>query len=152
MELIKLDLILMRPLFIGILLIVSGSSALAQSKTDMCSFLKNLKFKNGRDTIVVKAVLYDVHMAPPRLRTKKHPTIYRYKFGSEIAFKPVNCFKEYSEPLLDKAWDEKILKGSNNGITLYLTCVVFNEHFYYNNGEPDCMIIKVSRKNPTKLK
>src|SRR5579863_320690 len=104
----------MRSLFIGILLLVSRTSTLAQSTTDTCNFLKNMKFKNGRDTLVVKAILYDVHMAPPRLLTKKHPTIYRYKFGSEIAFNPVNCAKEYSEPLLDKAWDEKILKGSNN--------------------------------------
>jgi hypothetical protein len=133
----------MRSLLIGIVLAVTGLNALAQPANDSCNFLKNLKFKNGRDTIVIKAVLRACLEAPPRL-LNKHPSIYDYKFDSYIDFQPENCSKEYDEPLLNSAVIKaQFLNGENLGITIYLTCVVFNEHSSYTNGDPDCLVIKV---------
>jgi hypothetical protein len=143
----------MRALFVGILIIASGLGALAQSKTDTCSFLKKVRFKNGRDTIVVKAVLLDFLLAPPRFIEKKTPNIYKYKFGSDILFQPENCGNKYEKPVLSsKSVDgEGILNGSNLGATIYLTCIVFDESIL-DTGEYDCLVIRVSRKKPVNFK
>jgi hypothetical protein len=142
----------MRILFISILLVASGLFASAQSATDTCSFLKNLTFNNGRDTIIVKAVLLDYLQAPPRLITKKPPRIYRYKFTSDVSFQPENCAKKYKKPVLSNVSDkEGIFEGDNLGTTIYLTCLVFNESFL-NKNEPDCLVIGISKKKPSMLK
>ncbi|WP_426668585.1 hypothetical protein ACPPVU_20420 [Mucilaginibacter sp. McL0603] len=117
------------------------------TRQTQCDFLKNIKFRSGKDTIVIKAILHDIIEAPPRLITlKKSPrSIYKYKFGSEIVFQPENCTKKYSAPLLDAAYDNHFLNSANLGITVYLTCVVFNEYFD-NNGMPDLIVINVAPK------
>jgi hypothetical protein len=141
----------MKTLLIVIAFVASAFSLLAQS-TNNCDFLKNLKFENGRDTIVVKAVLLDYLQAPPRLIKKKRPKIYRYRFGSNILFQPENCARKYQEPALSAISDkENLLNGNNLGATVYLTCVVFNESLL-NNGELDCLAICVSRKKPINFK
>ncbi|HWD87924.1 MAG TPA: hypothetical protein VG367_07350 [Mucilaginibacter sp.] len=113
--------------------------------SSQCDFLKNLKFKNGRDTITIKAVLGDIVEAPPRVsfKNKPRPTIYKYKFSSYLSFRPENCIGEYSAALLDNAFDNKILTYSNRGITVFITCIVFNQSFDNVIGH-DCIVIKVA--------
>ncbi|MBS1525620.1 MAG: hypothetical protein JST19_08220 [Bacteroidetes bacterium] len=131
----------MRSLFVGVSLLVLGLNVSAQSQ---CDFLKNLKFKNGRDTIIVKAVLRDFLLAPPRTLFKKPPAIYKYKFDSNILFQPENCDRNYEMPVISSRWvdPENILNSDNLGLTVYLTCVVFNESAL-TRGQPDCLVIKI---------
>jgi len=140
----------MKLLLIGLTLLILGFDVSAQSQ---CDFLKDLKFRNGRDTIVVKAVLRDFLLAPPRLMLKRPPGIYKYRFGSNILFQPENCSKEYQKPVLSaRSVDkENILNGDNLGITIYLTLVVFDESVL-NKGEYDCLIIQISRSKPVSTK
>lgn len=134
----------MKSSFLAIVLIAFGLGVSAQSKTDSCSFLKNLKFKNGRDTIVVKAILRDFILAPPRLLLKKAPSIYKYKFRSYLLFQPENYGRTYDTPIISsKSVDpNNILNGDNLGLTVFVTCVVFNESTLAK-GLPDCLVIKV---------
>jgi hypothetical protein len=137
----------MRSVFVILALAALGSSASAQSKAKPCDFLKNLKFRNGRDTIVVKAILCSDIEAPPRL-LNKHPSIYKYKFDSYIEFQPENCSKKYNEPLLSSAAAKaRFLNGNNLGITIYLTCIIFDEHTI-RKDVPDCLVIRVFRTMP----
>ncbi len=136
----------MKSLIISLLIVGYSLNTITQAtiqKDNNCSFFKNLKFKDGRDTIVVKAILYDYLQAPPKLSNIK-PSIYKYKFDSYIAFQPENCLKKYSEPILNAADPGKLLNGDNLGLTVYLTCVIFNEHFLNSNGDPDCLVIKIT--------
>jgi len=134
----------MRAFLVIIVFVASSLSALAQSATNRCDFLKNLKFNTGRDTIIIKATLLDFFLAPPRLIKQKQPSIYKYKFNSYIQFQPENSVKQYGEPFLHIGSDkENVLSGDNLGITVYLTCVVFNESSL-KKGEPDCLIIKIT--------
>jgi hypothetical protein len=140
----------MRSLLFIVMFIASAFSALAQSAADNCDFLKNLKFKNGRDTIVIKATLRDFLEAPPRIvrKSRSSPVIYKYKFSDNIAFQPENCDLKYVMPLLySAAVKEPFTANTKLGITVYLTCIVFNE-FYLNDDQPDCLVIRVSRKKP----
>ena len=85
----------MKSLIIALFIVGYSLNTIAQTtiqKNTNCSFFKNLKFKNGRDTIVVKAILYDYFKAPPKL-LKINPSIYKYKFDSYISFQPENCLK-----------------------------------------------------------
>jgi hypothetical protein len=122
------------------------------TRQTQCDFLKNIKFRNGKDTIVIKAILHDIIEAPPRVITlkKSSRSIYKYKFGSKIVFQPENCTKKYSAPLLDAEYDNHLLNSDNLGITVYLTCVVFNEYFD-NNGMPDLIVINIVPKIQDKI-
>jgi hypothetical protein len=134
----------MRSLSIGLALLTLGFSASAQSQ---CGFLKNLKFKNGRDTVVVKAILRDFLEAPPRIITKEgySPAIYKYRFSDYIAFQPESCSKKYMMPLLySAAARDPFTAHPQPGITIYLTCIVFDEN-YLRDQQYDCLVIRVSR-------
>jgi len=134
----------MKSLFLIIMLTVLGLSSFAQSQ---CDFLKNLKFRNGRDTIMVKAILDAMVQAPPPIIYKgKKPSIYKYKSYSQISFKPENCSEIFTIPISSKADADYLYKS--NGETIYLTCIAFNEHIT-NMRDPDCIVIRVSLKKPT---
>jgi hypothetical protein len=144
----------MKSLFIGLMLTIPGFSTLAQSKGDTCSFLKNLKFKNGRDTVVVKAVLRDFLQAPPRIIPKngRHPAIYKYRFSDYIAFQPDDCSKKYMMPILySTAAKDPFTNNTQFGITIYVTCIVFDEN-YLQDQQFDCLVIRVSRTKAEALK
>ncbi|MBS1531912.1 MAG: hypothetical protein JSU01_16535 [Bacteroidetes bacterium] len=137
----------MRSVFISIALIASGMSAFAQSTMDNCNLFKNIRFKNGRDTIVVKAILRDFLQAPPRVIMKSghRPAIYKYQFSDYIAFQPENCDKKYMVPLLySAAIKEPFTNDTKLGITIYATCIVFNED-YLKDQQYDCLVISVTR-------
>jgi hypothetical protein len=134
----------MRLIFIGVLSIFISASSIAQTTSNACSLFKKLKFKNGRDTIVVKAILYGNVQAPPKLLNVL-PSIYKYKFDGYVEFQPENCLQKYNEPILNSAAVKtQFLNGNNTGLTVYVTCVVFNEHFLHTNGDPDCLVIKIT--------
>ncbi len=144
----------MRVLLVIIVFVASSLCALAQSATDSCVFLKNLRFKNGRDTIIVKAVLRDFLEAPPRIITKDghRPAIYKYRFSDYIAFQPEGCSKKYMMPLLySAAAKDPFTANTQLGITIYVTCIVFNEN-YLQDQQLDCLVIRVSRTKPHILK
>jgi len=134
----------MRSIFIGLLFVFTGISSIAQTKAKSCDLFKNLQLKNGRDTVVVKAIFYSNVQAPPKLLNIQS-SIYKYKFDSFIEFQPENCLKKYNEPLLNSVGvKDQLLNGNNTGLTVYLTCVVFNEHFLHTNGDLDCLVIKIT--------
>jgi len=134
----------MRSLFLALILAVLSLGSVAQTQ---CDFLKNLKFRNGRDTIVVKATLHDFLEAPPRVirKGRASPAIYKYRFSDDIAFQPGNCSKKYVMPLLHSAAAKYPFTANTQlGITVYLTCVVFDER-YLEDDQPDCLVVRVSR-------
>jgi hypothetical protein len=139
----------MKTLFFALVLSIIATAACAQAWKDTCSFLKNLKFKNGRDTNTIKATYIDLLQAPPELIVKQRPKIYQYKIGSYLNFQPENCGLQFAIPLLAGKWvdSDNILNEHKLGAIIKLTIVVFNESFL-NKNEPDCLIIKVTSARP----
>jgi hypothetical protein len=146
----------MKSLIIALLIVGYSLNTIAQTiiqKDTTCSFLKNIKFKNGTDTVIIKATLVDITPAPPPIIDLKNPgrRINKYKFNSELWFQPENCTEKYYAPLKDSAYDETILNASGLGKIIYVTCVVFKEKTY-RQGWPDFMAIKVAAKKAHKFK
>jgi hypothetical protein len=124
----------------------------------LCSFLKNLKFKNGVDTIEVKATLDDYHRGSDEpvlkiLGDEKKLLYSEYtnqKHGSSsLSFRPVNCQESYDATLSRKIYDKTFTRITNNigayikdivdmdnlkiGQVIYLKCIVFEENRFRDN-------------------
>lgn len=143
-------------LIITILFLGFSISAIAQTtvKNDTsCSFLKNIKFKNGVDTVVVKVTFVDINPLSSlgRLDELKENGVDKSKFIYQLVFKPENCSKEYIGA--SSAGNiNRILKQNpfplSLTVTLYITCVAFNKYNYDNDGTPYFVVIKITTKKP----
>jgi hypothetical protein len=139
----------MKKLTILLFAIGCSISALAQTPTRQdtsCDFFKNVKFKNGSDTLVVKAVFQSVTRIPEgfiEIVKKLYKGVFqRNTFSSQIVFYPENCSRTYQGPIID--YDPRML-NSNAGITIYETCVAF-EGYMYDKDTPFFIVTNVSFK------
>jgi hypothetical protein len=143
--------VLIVPLFV-IFFTISGKAQTVVSKDTSCSFLKNLRFKHGVDTIVVKGTLSAlVQLAPFTTYEEnflKRRRVNIHKIGSEIEFQPENCTKAVLAPLMVFADKERFINSDNNGISIYVTCVVFEGYLGYTNHSPYVLVIKVAPQKP----
>jgi hypothetical protein len=140
-----------------ILLVVIGYASNASAQTSVtadtsCSFLKNIKFKNGVDTVVVKVLFraYTEGSDEPRLKIladKKELSYGEYvseDFGSNaFSFIPVNCTSRYDGTLSRKIYDKTFIRKTKDlnaylkevfdvdtlkhDEVIYLTCLVFED-------------------------
>lgn len=124
---------------------VGAFAQVKKAESSDCDLLKNLKFKNGTDTIVIKAVysgLDELLGNEPIFNTlRKEGKAKKNSFNSQVTFKPINCEQEYIVP--DASNAISALKLSNIGKQLYFTCVVFDRKDWYYKDTPFFMIIKV---------
>jgi hypothetical protein len=140
--------------YIIVILSLACLNAFSQDRLPVrngCDFLENLHFKNGVDTIVVKAYYEGYYQLIPlpvmkQLQSAKKLKMVDFKYA--LSFKPINCSKEYGNPcryggskaqyLLDRQPMEKIV---------YLTCVVYQGHHNFPN-ELFYVIDKISIESP----
>jgi hypothetical protein len=105
---------------------INGLAQAPASRDTSCDFLKNVKFKNGSDTVVVRATYWSITKISPGLIEivkKLYKGVIRHNtFSSQIVFYPENCSRTYQGPIVD--YDPRML-NSNAGITIYVTCVAF---------------------------
>jgi hypothetical protein len=127
-----------------------------------CDFITKIKFKNGKDTIVIKAVYNDFlkSAAYPVLKALDKEKKLRYSdFGynkrepltsSAIAFTPENCTKSYIGTVRKKDLNNKEISMNTMpiGTVLYLTCVFFESKKWEYNGVPFFVIIEVVKEKP----
>jgi hypothetical protein len=127
------------------------ATSFAQAPLD-CNFLKDLKFKNGTDTIVVKATYVDrieVHTNGNAFNSlKKQGKVKTTGYDEQLTFKPINCKESYTAP--DGSGDLNGLEFSNIGKTFYFTLVAFERKDGYSKGVPFFVITKVSAKSGNK--
>jgi hypothetical protein len=111
-------------LFIGCFAINCKAQTLTSQDTS-CSFLKNLKFKHGVDTLVFNAVYLDLVEPGPFTTYEesflKKRRVNLHKIGAELYFQPENCTKEFSASLMVFADKEDFLDGENLGKYMYNT-------------------------------
>jgi hypothetical protein len=149
-------------LIIAILFINFSMNVMAQTavKKDIgCNFLKNLKFKNGTDTITVKATYDELFRSPDYSLLKqldKEKKLHYSDFGTEyneiesstsISFFTGNCSKKYMGTISkNQPIDVNTLKP---GTIIYLTCVIFEgAKWSYSDGTHFFVIINVALKKP----
>jgi len=159
-------------LFLPVYLFCFSMIGLAQIKVannKACNFLRNLPFKNGTYTVIVKATFKGLFRSPDYITLKdleKAKKLKYKEFGvdtgeventSSISFVPERCTHLYSGPLIRKTF----YTSSNNtfkldlntlaeGKVIYLTCVVFEDRKYrYADGTPFFVVINVFTEKPT---
>jgi hypothetical protein len=143
----------------AILLISFSINVNAQSLVNdsNCNFLKNVRFKNGIDTLVIKACFKDINPLPSSgyLDELKEYGINKNKFNYQLVFEPENCSKEYIGPS-SASNVNKILRKNPYPLfltlTVYVTCVVFEKYSYDNEGAPYFVVIKIATKKPAGFK
>jgi hypothetical protein len=126
---------------------INAKAQTAVKQDTSCSFLKNLRFKNGVDTIVIKATYLDLVQLPPPLVSMEG--FYRkQKLSGQIHFKPENCSTEYIVPLKMFRDRDGLLTGGNLGLSVRLTCVVFKKYLHVYGNVPFFIVIKAVPEKP----
>jgi len=146
-----------------VILFVIGFSFNATAQTTSmqdttCSFLKNLTFKIGIDTIEVKAT-YDAFLEGSDqtfltiLADKKKLDFGEYMSHDEsnsINFTPIGCLQSYQGTLSRKIYDKTFVRKTRNigefmkeivdidkmklGQVVYVKCIVFEDKDVFYNG------------------
>lgn len=131
---------------------------------DTCHIFNSLQFKNGIDTIVVKATYDALIKSPDYSILKELEKENKLKYdefgvdtgeedsGSAISFVPENCNKLYDATISKKIPLNTIMNLQKDA-SIYLTCIVFevdkSHQIYLNsNYEPFFVIIDFSLKKP----
>jgi hypothetical protein len=136
-----------------ITLFFAGLTSIAGAQTTIgkdtsCSFLKNLKFKNGADTLVIRGTMVaSIQLAPFTTYEEsflKKRGIDIKKIGTSIEFKPEHCTKNWVLPLMVHAGLGDLLNHSE-GKTITITCLVFNGYSGYKDHSPYVLVIKAER-------
>lgn len=146
----------MKKLIFILFALVASSPSFAQQKIVIdtsCSFLKNLSFRNGIDTIQVKVVYHDFLEGSDESILKildeekklNFNDYYSQKNGSSssINFNLLNCDLSYEGTLSRNIYDKTFIKKTKSlnvyvkeiinmndlrsGQLVYLTCVVFQD-------------------------
>ena len=133
-------------------------------RNENCDFLKNLTFKNGRDTIVIKATYEEFIEGSPDPFLDDLGKNHQLKYnefgvlppkkgeemgdsGSNMGLIPENCSELYyavlSRKISYKGFPQKM------GTPVYITCVVFNNPKYVYRGLPYFVIINVKVRKLT---
>jgi hypothetical protein len=118
-----------------------------------CNFLKHLKFKKGVDTLVFKATYLSLFLLGPfttydeRFFKKHKIDIHRFS-NSELEFQPQDCSKSFSAPLMNFKDTAGLLNADNLGISVIITCVVFEGYAGYLDHSPLVLVIKAVPKKP----
>jgi len=115
-----------------------------------CQIFKNLQYKNGRDTVVIKAAFKDIAKFAGNDRLNeliKLKSVGADDFDYQMGFIPENCNETYYAPAKEKRINS-MLKGLKSDPEIYLTCVVFEKREWEYQGVPFFVIIKASANNP----
>jgi hypothetical protein len=150
-----------KKLLIFVVLICTLSKGHAFSKVDStCNFLKNIEFKNGVDTIIVKGRFHSFFRSPDYRILKeldKEKLIKYADFGedksgidesSAVSFFTGNCPTFYSGTLRNNI-DPNYISQLKEGDVILLTCIVFstkrfNHPEIFKKDEPYFLILSVS--------
>ena len=99
---------------------------------DDCSFLENLHFKKGTDTVVVKATILELGKMSDRENLWDLEKIGKLKtkdFGYAIHFQPVNCAKAFYISSRDTSIVALSLFNPRTiGQQYLLTCVIYQDY------------------------
>jgi hypothetical protein len=129
---------------LGIFALSLSTTAFAQVNSE-CNFLKHLKFKNGTDTIVLKATyvnITEVHSNGSAFDILlKKGKIKTNAYNDQVTFRPINCKTEYAMP--DGSGNLSIHNLSNIGKTFYFTLVAFERKDWYYKDTPFCLITRI---------
>ena len=132
--------------FLAIIFCVNAMAQSPITKKADCELLKNLHFKNGVDTVVVKAVYDDMTeraQGGPWMKTLiKEKKIRKDNFSSQIILRPVNCSEVFYAPTNANS---RILNTAKLGIILNFTCVFFERREWEHKGVPFFVVIKASK-------
>ena len=136
--------------FISLTIKVAAQSPI-KSET-ICGVFKSLHFKNGLDTIQIKARFVDLNplVSEGYLdQLNKEKGVNKKNFYYQLSFEPENCSKQYLAPCSDRNIN-KILKTNHSGaaIKLSLTIVVFEKYSYDTDGTPYFVVIKTLSETP----
>jgi hypothetical protein len=138
-------------LIIAIVFLTISTNAMAQSPairdTD-CNFFKDLKFKNGLDTLMVKTTYLEAAKMIPisrRFETLDEERKIKSKaFTYQLGIQPEGCSKIYYGP---SSYNGNI-NNIRVGTVVYVTCIVFERRDLAYQGVPFFVIIDVSVKKP----
>jgi len=145
-------------IFFGISFSLNTIPHVAIGQDTLCNFLNNIKYKNGVDTVVIKASYLGVTKISGNINgtdfvnklIKLHKgVIIRNTFQSQIEFHSENCSEIYDGPL--KYLDHNTL-SLISGMTVYLTCIAFEGYKYDNYATPYFIVINVRRQKPSGFK
>jgi hypothetical protein len=125
------------------ILFIVSFGAIGQEKLNEkeCDFLSSLHFKNGKATVIVKAIYKEINRsgAEPifaNLEKKKKLRLRDYFTrccgGGEIVFMPEHCSKMYRGVMIQKKMNFNI-NLAKDGDVLYLSCVVYEGEKDFNN-------------------
>ena len=121
------------------------------SESISCDFLRNVQYKNGVDTVLVRAVFKDAaKMVPGGVVLKtldKEKKIKGKYFTYQIGFQPENCSNTYFAPSSVKK--NKLIFGNPSIIDkwVYVKCIAFERPEWEYNGVPFFVVIDVTIAN-----
>lgn len=112
-----------------------------------CGVFKNLKFKNGVDTVIIKAIYREMVASTPGgtlFKTLEKEKKFKSKmFTYDIGLQTEDCPEIVYAPSSVKKTD--ILKNADLGEVFYFTCVVFENKAWEYKGVPFFVIIDAKR-------
>ena len=126
-------------------LALPGRAQTTIARDTSCSFLKNLRYKNGVDTVVISGTVVASVRLPPfsmyeeRFLRKRGVDIN--KIGSSIEFRPGNCSGSFLMPLMVHA-DKGNFLDHYNGKRIKLTCVVFQGYAGNKDHSPYVLVLR----------
>jgi hypothetical protein len=128
---------------------INAIAQIEPSEDYNCSFLKNLKFKNGVDTIMVKAVFKDAAemvKGGSIFKTLDNEKKLKSKqFTYQIGFQPEGCLKIYYGPSNVK--NPQLINAPDIiGKTVYIKCIAFEKREWEDRGIPFFVVIDVTIK------
>ena len=110
-----------------------------------CSFLKNLNFKNGSDTVVIKAKYEEIHrvVVSKQLRELDHKKLLKLSdFKYNIGFTPEGCQTPYTAVSRDSSSTALSLFNENySGRKVVLTCIAYEG--YSVKSDPFFIVDKI---------
>ncbi len=151
---------MMKKIIITMIIVGVSFNVMAQEtiiRDTFCDFLKAPKFKNGIDTIAVKATYNAVIRGAygPQLKILANAKkIYYSEYEDQdesysLSFTPLNCDKLYQGTISRKIYDKTFVRKTNNlgeyvndivdmdslkdGQVIYLKCIVFEDKKVYFN-------------------
>ena len=99
---------------------------------DDCSFLENLHFKKGTDTVVIKATILELSKMPDSEilnDLEKKGKLKAKDFGYAIYFQPVNCAKAFGISSRDTSVVAlSLFNPRTMGQQYLLTCVFYQDY------------------------
>lgn len=125
----------MKTIFLGIIILI-GTEALCQPEKD-CSFLSHVKFKNGTDTLTIRAVIKEMGRWSKNssilLKLESQSKLREKDFLYAIGFQLKSCTDYYYIPSRDTGQTAiSLFEAETIGSSILLRIIVF-EDLYYNN-------------------